>query len=85
MSQFTLIQTEDTDLNPAEKRETGQDKDDSIHLINEGAYGCIFHPGISCRGTKENRNYITKIQKKNKHNRQRKENIGHHSRQDSRQ
>jgi len=66
MTRPILIQTEDADLNPAEKRETGQDKGQDkgqIQLINEGAYGCIYHPGISCRGTQENPNYITKIQK----------------------
>ena len=40
---------------PAENKE--------LKLINQGAYGCIFHPGINCRGKKENVRYITKIQK----------------------
>jgi serine/threonine protein kinase len=34
-----------------------------LKLINEGTYGCIFHPGINCRGKKEKGNYLTKIQK----------------------
>lgn len=34
-----------------------------LKLINEGTYGCIFHPGINCQGKKEKENYLTKIQK----------------------
>lgn len=34
-----------------------------LELINQGTYGCIFHPGINCKGQKENVKYITKIQK----------------------
>lgn len=33
-----------------------------VKLINQGAYGCIYHPGINCRGGKENLTFITKIQ-----------------------
>lgn len=33
-----------------------------IKLINQGAYGCIYHPGINCRGAKENITFVTKIQ-----------------------
>jgi serine/threonine protein kinase len=36
---------------------------ESIELINEGAFGCIFHPGIRCDGKIEDRRYITKIEK----------------------
>lgn len=64
------------DLNPVEKTllhtpsspETGDDtisESAEIALINEGAFGCIYHPGIKCNGKLENRRYITKIQKKN--------------------
>lgn len=67
-----------TDVNPVEKTlamtpETPENGDDeyqedgeseSIALLNEGAYGCIFYPGIRCDGKIENRRYITKIQKK---------------------
>ena len=38
---------------------------DKIHLIEEGGYGCVFYPGINCQGTKQNPNFITKIQKIN--------------------
>lgn len=34
-----------------------------LKLINQGTYGCIFHPGINCQGKKENAKYLTKIQK----------------------
>jgi len=37
-----------------------------LKLINEGAFGCIFYPGINCSGRKESPNYITKIQKGSK-------------------
>ena len=73
VSRPTLIEEESDNLNPAEKLHAtpvdsesdseSDSEDGKIHLISEGAYGCIYHPGISCRGTKENRNYITKIQK----------------------
>lgn len=36
--------------------------DKPIKLINQGAYGCIYHPGINCKGEKENMTFITKIQ-----------------------
>ena len=34
-----------------------------LKLINNGTYGCIFHPGITCKGTPESAKYVTKIQK----------------------
>jgi serine/threonine protein kinase len=34
-----------------------------IKLIGEGTYGCVYHPGVNCLGTKENPNFLTKIQK----------------------
>ncbi len=37
-----------------------------VHLINQGTYGCIYHPGINCKGKKENIRYVTKIQKNEK-------------------
>lgn len=37
-----------------------------LKLINEGTYGCIYHPGINCQGRKENVNYLTKIIKNTK-------------------
>lgn len=32
-------------------------------LMNQGAYGCIFKPGIKCDGKTEKEDYVTKIQK----------------------
>ena len=64
MTAPTLIKEERENLNPAEQSHaTTLSEAENIHLISEGAYGCIYYPGISCHGTKENRNYITKIQK----------------------
>lgn len=45
------------------KEDTEDVNHQELALINQGAYGCIFHPGINCRGKKENIHYITKIQK----------------------
>jgi len=39
-------------------------KKEKPQLINQGAYGCIFKPGLKCNGKYESRQYITKIQKK---------------------
>ena len=33
-----------------------------IQLITQGAYGCIFKPGMNCKGGMEEEGYITKIQ-----------------------
>lgn len=49
-----------------EEAEQKQNTDNSLKLINQGTYGCIFHPGINCQGKKENVKYITKIQKSTK-------------------
>jgi serine/threonine protein kinase len=36
----------------------------SIKLINQGTYGCVYHPGIKCNGNAMNsEKFITKIQK----------------------
>ena len=37
---------------------------EGTELINQGAYGCIFRPGIECSGKQlTSKKYITKIQK----------------------
>lgn len=41
----------------------GEQVSRELKLINQGTYGCIFHPGINCSGKKENIKYLTKIQK----------------------
>jgi hypothetical protein len=33
-----------------------------IQLISQGTYGCIFKPGMNCKGGLEKEGYITKIQ-----------------------
>ena len=32
-------------------------------LINQGSYGCIYHPSMSCKNEKTNNRYITKVQR----------------------
>jgi serine/threonine protein kinase len=32
-------------------------------LIGQGTYGCVFYPGISCKGKTEHIQYVTKVQK----------------------
>ena len=34
-----------------------------LKLIGEGTYGCVFYPGINCKGTIDTPNYVTKLQK----------------------
>lgn len=66
-----------SDANPIEKTltntpetpETNDPEDDvdpnaESAVINSGAFGCMFFPGIRCDGKLENKHYITKIQKK---------------------
>ena len=36
-----------------------------MNLLDEGGYGCVYYPGISCNGKKEMPKFITKIQKVN--------------------
>jgi len=35
----------------------------SIKLINQGTYGCVYHPGIKCNGKVQSEKFVTKIQK----------------------
>jgi len=48
-----------------EKMEGGRQK--QAHLLSQGAYGCIFYPGIQCENDADNKkgsqNFVTKIQK----------------------
>ena len=39
-------------------------RSDKIELINQGSYGCIYHPGLTCKGKLGNTRFITKIQKR---------------------
>jgi len=38
------------------------DSTKKIELISQGTYGCIFKPGMNCKGEIEKEGYITKIQ-----------------------
>ena len=40
----------------------GNAKPTELKLINDGTYGCVFHPGITCKGKQESLKYVTKIQ-----------------------
>jgi len=79
MMKMPVLMEESIDLNPVEKSlvkedlraeetedlraEENENTENEINLINEGAYGCIYYPGINCKGRIENKKYITKIQK----------------------
>ena len=43
-------------------------KSDKIQLLSQGSYGCVFHPGSTCRGNIENKNFVRKIQADNDNN-----------------
>jgi len=36
--------------------------EDKMKLINQGTYGCIFRPAISCKGNALKSSFITKVQ-----------------------
>jgi serine/threonine protein kinase len=38
-------------------------RETEIKLINEGTFGCIFYPGLTCSGKPLKGNFVTKIQK----------------------
>ena len=40
-----------------------QPRETEIKLINEGTFGCIFYPGLTCNGTPLKGHFVTKIQK----------------------
>ena len=61
----TLLNTPETPETPEDSSHEDKESTSDIHLINEGAYGCIYHPGIKCNGKLENKRYVTKIQKQN--------------------
>lgn len=50
------------------KENTGINKADKIKLLSQGAYGCVFYPGATCRGNIENKKYVRKIQADNDNN-----------------
>lgn len=36
-------------------------KEDTPHLLGQGTYGCVYHPGINCNHKPLNAKYVTKI------------------------
>jgi serine/threonine protein kinase len=47
-----------------ESPESDIESDAESAVVNSGAFGCMFFPGIRCNGRIENPKYITKVQKK---------------------
>jgi len=43
-------------------------KADKIQLLSQGSYGCVYHPGSTCRGNIESNKYVRKIQADNPNN-----------------
>lgn len=44
-----------------------EEKKEGIKMINQGTYGCIFRPGLTCEGMlDDNKKLITKVQKQKK-------------------
>ena len=39
---------------------------DKIKLYTQGSYGCIYKPGLTCKGKLDSKKFIRKIQKENK-------------------
>jgi serine/threonine protein kinase len=64
----TLTQTPETPEtnDPTENPDQEEDIDPNAEsaVLNSGAFGCMYFPGIRCNGELEDRGYITKIQKK---------------------
>jgi len=53
-------------MDPEQPKEGGAPKikkHKELKLIGEGTYGCVFYPGINCKGTIDTPNYVTKLQK----------------------
>lgn len=46
-----------------DERKMDGGKPKPVHFLSQGAYGCIFHPGIDCDGDKADPSFVTKIQK----------------------
>ena len=60
----TLTNTPETPETNDEPEEDDVDPNAESAVLNSGAFGCMFFPGIRCDGTLESKKYITKIQKK---------------------
>jgi len=42
-------------------------KKTNAKFLSQGAYGCAFYPGFTCKGNKQSSKYVTKIEKKKKY------------------
>ncbi len=42
-----------------------QFKSSRTEFLGEGSYGCVYYPGITCKGKKNKKNLVTKIQEIN--------------------
>ena len=31
-------------------------------LLSQGGFGCVYHPGIKCDGSKDKKKYVSKLQ-----------------------
>ena len=31
-------------------------------LLSQGGFGCVYHPGIKCDGSKDKKNFVSKLQ-----------------------
>lgn len=61
----TLTATPETpETNESPESESDIEPDAESAVVNSGAFGCMFFPGIRCNGRIENPKYITKVQKK---------------------
>jgi len=56
--------TEEPNIAVPNKDTTGLTKKQKITLLNQGAYGCVYRPGMTCKGKTQSENFITKIQLK---------------------
>jgi len=42
-------------------------KKTNMKFLSQGAYGCVFHPGFTCKGNKQSSKYVTKIEIKKRY------------------
>ena len=41
------------------------DKSSTDDFLGQGSYGCVYYPGIDCKGKKNKKNTVTKVQEIN--------------------
>lgn len=42
-------------------------KQTNTKFLSQGAYGCVFHPGFTCKGKNQSKKYVSKIEFKKKY------------------